>query len=155
VKADELHQAIINLPTKTPHHVSGYGDYELGHKNARHAAAELVAEFASQLHPADDGEAVTEAWAAAIGWREHFVKKEWLAGFRLGSMTQTGCLETTARLVCLDDDDDSPVWSVEIAQHEPDKDPKWPSGIGILVTTRGAVRRLLAALGIELKEQSQ
>jgi hypothetical protein len=155
VKADELHQAIINLPTKTPHHVSGYGDYELGHKNARHAAAELVAEFASQLHPADDGEAVRGEWAAHIGWREHFIKETQVSGYVLGRATQTGCLVTTARLVCLDDDEDSPVWSVEIAQHEPHKDPKWPSGIGILVTTRGAVRRLLAALGIELKEQSQ
>lgn len=100
-------------------------------------------------HPADSDEPITDEWLDVIGWREHFVGQGQVGGHLLGR-ANTGCMMISARVVCLDADDG--LYSIEISQHEPDENPCWPNGIGFTVPNRGAVLRLLAALGIDIKE---
>lgn len=42
---EELHAAIMNIRCQTPASENAYGAYERGHRDARHAAAELAQEF--------------------------------------------------------------------------------------------------------------
>lgn len=65
--SDRIRIAIMNLPTKTPAHVNGYGDYELGHKNARHSAAELVVQMLAEAEQPDPNAVVVRI---AVGVRQ-------------------------------------------------------------------------------------
>jgi hypothetical protein len=57
---DALHAAIMNLPCNPPERSSGElrVAYKLGHRDARHAAAELAAALASTAAKADAGNLV-------------------------------------------------------------------------------------------------
>lgn len=50
-RGDELHAAIMNLPCKAPDTLNGSQayDYQCGHRDARHAAAELVAASSASM----------------------------------------------------------------------------------------------------------
>lgn len=106
-------------------------------------------------HPADDVEAVTAEWLAATGWELYDARPHWRRwrrdvcvddhGFGIGKTThwldihepQTGA-------------DGSVWWPINFwQQHENDDKPEGVAWLSwVPHTTRGDVRRLLAALGI-------
>jgi hypothetical protein len=60
---DDLPRAIMNLPCKVPtvepsngkHDAIWVGGYKMGHRDARHAAAELVSASSAQKEPGETG----------------------------------------------------------------------------------------------------
>jgi hypothetical protein len=62
---DDLHNAIMNLPAKAPYdrvrHEAAYKAYVIGHRDARHAAADLVNSFQSEVRLSAVREARNEA----------------------------------------------------------------------------------------------
>jgi hypothetical protein len=92
-------------------------------------------------HPADDPKVIDEEWLQIMG------KSEGLSNcisYIVGEFTQSGCVLTTVRVVHLDSN--PPLWTVEIAQHESGKQPRWSLGVGVIVSTRRQLRNLLEAL---------
>jgi hypothetical protein len=63
----ELPWAIMNIPCRTPASENAYGAYERGHRDARHAAAELATAELSRLRAERDGlERSNHGWAEAM-----------------------------------------------------------------------------------------
>lgn len=127
---DELRQAIMNLPLAS--HAPGY---RFGHRDARHAAAELVSESAvkAEIFGQEDEGPVTEEWLLSIGggdyqWHDACIS---IATFPLPSKGQhVGTLDWRRR--------NGEVHLCGVVLDDPPK-------------TRGDVLRLLRALKIETK----
>ena len=129
----------VSLPWKV------YGDVEL-----------IVNELAE--HPADDGEPVTEEWLRSVGWQDWELDDDdddpeytlWTkANSSLGWKTRLAYESNGFYLVRMVDEDAEDYFgsseSVEL----------FDSRNSSKIITRGQVRQLLKALGIEAKEQKQ
>lgn len=126
--AERLSQAIMNIPCQTIEHA--YGAYERGHRDARHAAAELVLEH---LNAGDDGELVTADWLRSVATPSTLseaVYGYWLEGMGISINV---CRDSRSR------------WMVELNQD----DARIALGE---YKTRGDIRTLCRAIGLELKE---
>ena len=72
--SDKLHAAIMNLPARGPRGTIHTNDYLVGHRDARHAAAELV--LAARSEEMAALRAVLMRTANALDSATHFVSKE-------------------------------------------------------------------------------
>lgn len=129
--AERLSQAIMNIPCKESGKASDYDwdlAYAYGHRDARHAAAELVLAQA-----ADDGELLTAEWLRSVATPSKLseaVYGYWLEGMGISINV---CRDSRSR------------WMVELNQD----DARIALGE---YKTRGDIRTLCRAIGLELKE---
>lgn len=119
--AERLRQAIMNLPAETT--LEGYcrKAYLRGHRDARHAAVELI----GSIVPADDDTPIDAKWLRAVGF-ERFMQP--------ASENSFSYCKLILRRYPRESD-----WKVYI------DGTHWP------LKTRGDLRRLASSLGIELR----
>ena len=110
---------------------SNYTPRQLGDALDRQDATLLASLYLAE-HPADDGEDVTEEWLESVGWRRN---RGYMDSPQIGDscFQLTWCSLGQSMLLECDDNDQPDVTLPHIK-------------------TRGDVRRLCEALGIELKE---
>jgi hypothetical protein len=132
-----------------------------GWVDTENASAECVADLLVLArawmaeHPADDAEPVTADWLEATGWERHDARPGWRRWKRVVCVQRHDPLSgaTTHWLDIHEPQtgaDGSVWWPINFwQQHESDEKPEgvaWLSWVDH--TTRGHVRRLLAALGL-------
>lgn len=131
--AERLHQQIMNLPCKCPESQGhAYGTYAIGHRDARHAAAELVLSLA--LIREDDSLPLDEAWLRSVGFEGPHFRPEALRLY-CGRLKLTFYEGWNLWLVASDG-----VTSMRMMDD---------------IKTRGDLRRVAAALKIPLREGAE